>query len=286
MPKYLCSNSTQSEDFEPPNCNQAQAYVRRNFSRRSFSLNTAALAAIISLPYKSSSAQTVGCNIISELITKAQTDAANPASWQLTIDPLAISHAKDNVARLKAEIESLSGAIDVKRKVQLLDYADAVGGTLLLLSGFFVGVGPVLIASVAFASTMLVVRSVNSPVDVKQKDFLVNVGGSRLPGVMAAFGEGAGVISKNAAVYGKLAGNVTGAVFVIYSFYQFAQSTESFQDSTVKIGKLKDTLSNLEADLSELEQQNKLIEMRQACAQGVIDDLGVLSTESCPRDPG
>lgn len=251
--------------------------------RRRFLIGAAGLAGSAIFPLSPVWSQSSGCNIISRLIVEAQANVDDPGSWQLSLDPLAVSRAKANVAKLKLEIKKLSGVVADNRRTQLLDYTDAVGGSLLLLSGVFIGLGPALIASVAFAGSMLVVRAVSSPIRVNQKDFLLNVGGSRLPGVIEAFGEGAGVISKNAASYGKEAGNVTGAVFVAYSFYQFAQSTEKFQASTAKLGRLQDALAGLEDDLSELEQLSKLLEMRRACTQAVADDLKIIATENCPK---
>jgi len=255
-------------------------------SRRKFLIGVAGLAGSTIFPLSPAWSQSSGCNIISRLIVEAQTNVDDPGSWQLSLDPLAVHQAKANVVKLKLEIKKLSGVVADNRRAQLLDYTDAVGGSLLLLSGVFIGLGPALIASVAFAGSMLVVRTVSSPIRINLKDFLLNVGGSRLPSVIEAFGEGAGVISKNAASYGKVAGNITGAVFVAYSFYQFAQSTEKFQASTAKLDHLHDVLAGLEDDLSELEQLNKLLEMRRACAQAVADDLKIIKVANCPIDLG
>jgi hypothetical protein len=131
---------------------------------------------------------------------------------------------------------------------------------------------------------MMVVKAVSSPSRVDQKDFLLNVSGSRLPSVLEAFGEGAGGVSKNAALYGKIAGNITGAVFVAYSFHNFAQSTERFQASTAELGRLKKALEGLEDDLSALEQIQSLLEMRRACAQALADDLKKIDVANCPKD--
>ena len=57
-----------------------------------------------------------------------------------------------------------------------------------------------------------------------------------------------------------------------------------FQASTVKLGRLKKTLEGLEDDLSKLEQTQKLLEMRRACAQALADDLRKIDVANCPKD--
>lgn len=250
-------------------------------NRRQILLGAASLAGTSVLAPTPVSAQQGGCSLVARLITQAQSDADDPLQWQLSLDPLAVARAKDAVATLKADIDSLSGVVDNNRRVQMLDYADAVGSSLLLISGFFVSLGPLLVASVAFAGTMLVVRAVGSPQAPGQTEVLMNVGGSRVPSVMEAFGEGAGVVSRNAAKYGRIAGNVSGAVFVLYSGYQFARSTAQFQASTAEIDQLRGTLAVLESDLAALEDQSRLAAMRRACAQAVVDDLSGIEAGFC-----
>lgn len=264
------------------NCRQDRVGTSVSVDRRRILISATGLLGSTIMPLSSAWSQSSGCNIVSRMIVEARANADDPGRWMLSLDPLAVIRARDNVAKLKAEIKKLKGLVADKRRIQLLDSTDAVGGLLLLLSGVFLTAGPLIVSSIAFGGAMLVVRTVGSPMRVNEKDVLLNVAGSRLPAVFEAYGEGAGVVSKNAAAYGKLAGNVTGVVFVAYSFYQFAQSHKEFQSSTAELGRLEDALAGLEDDLLKLEDRNMLLEMRRACAQAVVDDLKALALGSCP----
>jgi len=235
-------------------------------------------------------AQNGGCSVIQQILTNATADAQNPGPWAMTLDPLAVERLMSDVSALKDDLNGLPEDVDEARTNSLLAYADAVGGTLLLIGGVAaalagsatLGAG-ILVAGIAFSGTMLIVRGVYAPERPGIADVLTNVGGSRLPAVFEAFGDGAVVLSRNAATYGRVAGTVTGLAFTIYSYVQFAQANATYQRGTAELQRLREDLEAAEADLAQLRDIATLQETRRACAQAVVDDMTAAGAGICTQ---
>lgn len=258
---------TDPESILPPKQAAGVLQTRRRFIKTATATGMALSAPNLLL------AQQSGCDILGSLQADALADAQDAGPWSITLDPLAVANARQRAADLRQKIDSLSGVVDGKRREQLLQYVDALGSSVLVLSGFFIGIGPALIAGVAFGGTMLLLKAVTAPNDVNQKDILLNYASSRAPEYMELAGQGAGVVSKKAAQYGSVAGHVAGAGFALYSFYEFGQITASFQASTAELGRLRDDLVPIEAALAELEDLQILLQMRRDCAAAAAEDL-------------
>lgn len=252
------------------------AQETRLIQRRTFALGGLGTSLIWALPAHSEVSAADGCGVIERILSESQAQAQNAGSWALTVNPSFVLETSAKVQRLKDDIDSLTGVVQDNRREQLLDYADAVGGSLIFLGGLVAPV-PFLIGGLAFSGTMLIVRGLAAPQAPDQKDILTNVAGSRVPVVVSEFSQGlqdASVISSKAGGYGRLGGTVVGGAFVVYSFYSFAQSTQTFQASTVELQRLREKLDEVASVLEELQEQQALEEMRRACAAAVVDELG------------
>ena len=226
-------------------------------------------------------AQQPKCNTLEYILASAIADKSDPAIWALTLDPTVIAQLQSKIVEFRKSINSLNGTVNKKRTKQILAYADTVGGLLLIVGGVSFGAPAAFVAGIAFSGAMLITRAALSPEDVTQKDVLTNVAGSRIPEVLNQFGEGATVLSKNAAKYGKAAGAVTQAAFQIYSFYSSAQATNEFQASTQELQQLIEKISAVESEIQNLSQVEHLKEVRKNCVQAIIDDFTPLQNLYC-----
>lgn len=244
--------------------------------RRTFALGTLGSSLAWAVPAFGEELESQGCGVIERILVEARAQAQDAGTWALTVNPADLAKAAADVQRLKDEIDSLSGVVEGNRRKQLLDYVDAVGGALIFFGALAAPV-PFLVGGLAFSGTMLIVRGLAGPQSPTDKEVLTNIGGSRVPMVIGEFSKGledASVISQKAAGYGRLGGVVVSGAFVAYSFYSFAQSTQAFQASTVELQKLRQELDAVSSALAEMQNQQDLQEMRRACAQAVVDELG------------
>ncbi len=243
-------------------------------SRRHFLAGGSALGAVAILPV---SAKAQGCNAIARILTNAQSQYDDPSNWALTLDPAIIRRMQQQVAQMRQDIAALSGVVSANRRRQLLSYAELIGNSAVLLTGFAVGFAPAIIASVALSGGILVARTLIAPEQPKLGEVLTNVAGSRIPVLIEAGGESAIALSRNAARYGRAAGALTSVGFLAYGFWDFAERTDEFQASTAALQQLKDQLEETEKQLQTLSDQAQLQRMRRDCARAIIEDLSPYS---------
>lgn len=230
------------------------------------------------------------CSVIDQILANAAADANDAGPWSLTLDPFAIERLLSGISELKAGLDGVPEVVDKARAMALMAYAEGVGSGLLLIGGVAataagaatLGAG-ILVAGIAFSGSMLIVRAIATPERPGAADVLTNVGGSRLPMVFEAFGDGAVVLSRNAATYGRIAGTVTGLAFTLYSFVQFAQANAEFQRGTAEMQRLRDELASAEAGLAELRDFASLQATRRACAQAVEAEMSAARGGICTR---
>ena len=268
-------------------------------SRRRFLKDAAALVPVVGLTQGLSAQevnQTGDCGPVERLILASYDVANNPASAPFSFDPLAIANAQAVVNRALAKVREKADLSDAKYRQATLDALDAAGSVLLFIGGIAIAptAGVAIIASVAFSGTMLIARGASAPEKLSADDVLTNVAGSRVPGIIQAFEEGAVVASGNAGTIQAVgntarvtASSIVGGAFSVYAVYQAVGSTNDYVKAAAELQKAEAALVAAQDALSGLQNQALLNEMRQACALAVAEDLESVSLNYCsPVVPG
>lgn len=231
-----------------------------------------------------------GCEPIDRLILKAYDVANHPASAGFSVDPIAIAEAQAKVDEALKLVGQQIDLSDAAQRAAALDTVEAVGTSLLFIGGIALGAaaGPAIVAGVAFSGTMLLARAALAPERLGPEAVLTNVAGSRVPGLIQAFEEGATVASKNVGnvqVVGNAsrvaASSIVGGAFAAFSVYQAVGSTNDFVAAQAKLRAFETDLLAAKSALQALLTQDTLNGMRQACGLAVAQDLEGLWSMQC-----
>ena len=267
--------------------------TKQIFSRRRFLKEAAALVPAVGLAQGLSAKEaerTADCGPVERLILASYDVANNPASAPFSVNPLAIAEAQARVNEVLAIVRKKADLSDAAQREAVLDALDAAGSALLFVGGIALApaAGVAIIASVAFSGTMLIARGASAPEKLSADDVLTNVAGSRVPGIIQAFEEGAVVVSGNAGTVQAVgntaritASKIVGGAFFVYAVYAAVGSTNDYLEAAAELQKAEAALVAAQNALGDLQNQALLNDVRRACALAVAEDLEAVSINYC-----
>lgn len=264
---------------------QLSALNRSGLSRRQALLLGGGALAGLSLP---NVAFADGCDAMARLTLLLEDARGGTPVWATTFAPGAVASAKEKVELARIELMKADVNTDKARQLQLLEYVNAVGGTLIVVVGLAASASAapmVLAGSILFGSGMIVARGLVAPESIDGVEVATNVTVDRIGAVADTYNGSAYVTSQSLKSFLTWGGALTTTATLASTWIAFAQATGEFQRNTMQRSLLEQSLKEAKAALDRLEQLQEIKRLRIACLDAVQTDLKAIQTSTCPALP-